>query len=66
MISVMTDERHDQPVSFVLRVLPGPAARGQLIGHLELVSTGDVVAVRDGDDVAALVCRLASAHTPSA
>jgi len=69
MISVMTDERPDQPVSFVLRVLPGPAARGQLVGHLELVSTGDVVAIKMPNTVDFVVSlfatwRLGAAVTP--
>jgi hypothetical protein len=40
------------PVSVVLRLLPGPAADGHLVGYAEVVATGEVVPIRE---VAALV-----------
>jgi hypothetical protein len=47
-----------RPVSLVLRVMPGPAASGVVIGEIEQVASGAVTYVRDSDDLAALVCRL--------
>jgi hypothetical protein len=40
-------------------LLPEPAAAGVVVGQIEEVSTGAVIAVRDGDDLRELVCRIA-------
>jgi hypothetical protein len=51
---------HDQrPVSLILRVLPGPAADGELIGQIETVDSGVVAFLRRGDDAVGLLCRAA-------
>ena len=47
-------------VSLVLRCLPAPAADGFLVGHAEVVDTGEVIAIRHLDDLVAVVQRLAA------
>lgn len=59
--STMSTGQH--PVSLVLRVMPGQAASGVVIGQIEQVDSGVVTYVRDGDDLAALVCRLVTLPT---
>jgi len=59
--STMSTDQH--PVSLVLRVMPGPAATGVVIGQIEQVASGVVTYVRDSDDLAALVCRLVALPT---
>jgi hypothetical protein len=58
--------RHRSPISLLLRVLPGPAAAGVVVGQIEEVSTGAVVAVRGEDDLREVVCRLAAAEADAA
>jgi hypothetical protein len=54
---------HDQrPVSLILRVLPGPAATGELIGQVETVDSGVVAFLRRGDDAVDALCRAAVAR----
>lgn len=43
----------------MLRLLSRPAEDGDIVGHAEIVDTGEVVAVHDVDDLLALVRRLA-------
>jgi hypothetical protein len=45
-------------VSLVVRLFAEPAARGDLVGRAEVVSTGEVVAVRDAEDLARIVTRV--------
>ena len=45
-------------VSLVLRVRTDSAGRGELIGHAEVVDTGEVVAVHGTAELLALVCRV--------
>lgn len=47
-------------VTVLLRVLADRAEDGQLVGHAEVVDTGEVVAVHGADDVIALAMRLAT------
>jgi len=47
------------PVSVVLRLLPGPASDGRVVGEAEVVSTGERVAIRAVEDLVRLACRLA-------
>ena len=49
-----------RPVSLILRVLPGPAAAGELIGQIETVDSGVVAFLRRGDDAVGVLCRAAS------
>jgi len=44
----------------VLRVLPGPAADGRLVGEAEVVATGERITIRAVEDLVALLSRLAS------
>lgn len=46
-------------VTLMLRLLSRPAEDGDIVGHAEIVDTGEVVAVHDVDDLLALVRRLA-------
>jgi hypothetical protein len=48
-----------RPVSLILRVLPGPAADGELIGQIETVDSGVVAFLRRGDDAVGVLCRAA-------
>lgn len=45
-----------EPVSLVVRALPGPAANGFVVGELESVASGLVVPLRRGDDLVATIC----------
>jgi hypothetical protein len=47
-------------VSLVVRLLTEAADRGELVGHAEVVHTGEVVSVRGAEDLAALVRRLSA------
>jgi hypothetical protein len=46
-------------ISVVLRVLAEPAAQGHLVGHAEVVDTGEVVSLTEAVDLVELVQRLA-------
>jgi hypothetical protein len=43
----------------MLRLLARPAEGGEIVGHAEIVDTGEVVAVHDVGELVALVRRLA-------
>lgn len=58
---MLDDRAHDRsPVSLVLRCLPAPAADGALVGQVEVVETGEVLAMRDLDELVAHVQRVAA------
>jgi hypothetical protein len=46
-------------VSLVVRLLTEPAEEGRLVGHAEVVDTGEVVRVRDAADLTRLVQEVA-------
>lgn len=46
-------------VTVMLRLLSRSAEEGEIVGHAEVIDTGEVVAVQDVDDLLALVRRLA-------
>lgn len=46
-------------VTLMLRLLSRSAEDGEIVGHAEVIDTGEVVAVQDIDDLLALVRRLA-------
>lgn len=46
-------------VTLMLRLLSRSAEDGEIVGHAEVIDTGEVVAVQDIDDLVALVRRLA-------
>lgn len=47
-------------VSLVLRLRTEPAEHGELVGHAEVVDTGEVVPVHGHDELLALVRRVRS------
>ncbi|MEQ1698828.1 MAG: hypothetical protein ABMA25_01910 [Ilumatobacteraceae bacterium] len=46
-------------VTVMLRLLSRAAEDGEIVGHAEVIDTGEVVAVHDVDELLALVRRLA-------
>lgn len=46
-------------MTLMLRLLSRPAESGEIIGHAEIVDTGEIVAIHDVDDLVTLVRRLA-------
>jgi DNA-binding winged helix-turn-helix (wHTH) protein len=46
-------------VTLMLRLLSRSAESGEIVGHAEIVDTGEIVAVHDVDDLVTLVRRLA-------
>ena len=52
---------HPPTLSLLLRLRSEEAAVGDVVGHVEVVETGEVVAVRNGRDLANLIKRLVSA-----
>lgn len=47
-------------LTFVVRLVAGHAASGRLVGHVEIVRTGEIVPVRDVADLVELVRRAAA------
>ena len=47
-------------VSLVLRLLPGPATAGELVGQVEVVDTGERLVIRSVDDLVAIATHLAT------
>jgi hypothetical protein len=47
-----------RPLTVVLRLLPEPGAAGALVGHAEVVATGETVLITGQDDLVDLVRRL--------
>jgi hypothetical protein len=47
-------------VTLLLRLLAAPGEDGHLVGHAEVVDTGELVPLRDLDDLVHLVERLSS------
>ena len=47
------------PVTLVIRLLAAEAIDGHIVGHAEVVSSGEVVPICDGDDLQRLAQRLA-------
>ena len=41
-------------ITLILRILPGPLAESELVGHAELVATGSSVAFRGAAELVAL------------
>jgi hypothetical protein len=61
-------ERLDQPhpprpLTLVCHLLAEPAASGRVVGHVEVVTTGEVVAVTDVADLQALLVRVSDQQT---
>lgn len=53
---------HPPTLSLLLRLRSEEAAVGDVVGHVEVVETGEVVAVRNGRDLANLIKRLVNAQ----
>jgi hypothetical protein len=49
--------RPSRPLTFVCHLLAAPAALGELVGHVEVVDTGEIVGVRDVAQFLALLTR---------
>ena len=47
-----------RPFALLLKLLPEPGARGDLVGHVEVIATSEVVAIGTGADLVALVQRI--------
>jgi hypothetical protein len=58
-------ERSNRPFTLLLRVLPRQGSVGRLVGHAEVVETGEVVAIADAADLADLVERESRARCGS-
>jgi hypothetical protein len=50
-----------RPFTLVLRLLPEPGAGGRIVGHAEVVSTNEVIALTGAADLISLVKRLSAA-----
>ncbi len=48
------------PLTLVIRLLASEAIEGHLVGHAEVVRSGEVVSITDYHDLESLVIRLAS------
>ncbi len=59
MIDVPRAEEFIAPVTLVVRLLAGAAIEGHLVGHAEVVRTGEVVSICGADDLERLAQRLA-------
>lgn len=51
-------ESSGRPITLLLTVLATAAARGEVIGRVEVISTGEVVTVRSYVELAALLTRI--------
>ncbi|MDT7753809.1 MAG: hypothetical protein QOD96_7471 [Pseudonocardiales bacterium] len=47
------------PMALLCHLLPGPAAAGRFVGHVELIHTGERIAVADVAGLLALLIRWA-------
>lgn len=54
-------ERDTSSVSLVLRLRRASAVQGELVGQVEVVDTGESLALTDAVDLAGIVRRIASA-----
>lgn len=55
-----------RPLSLLVTALPGPARGGELVGHAQVVATGDVVAVHSLTELGVLLRRLSAELGPEA
>ena len=51
-----------RPISVVLRVIPQAAFEGRIAGRIEVVDTGESIAIRDLDELVERLRQLASAR----
>jgi len=52
--------RRTRPLTIVCHLLVEPALEGRVVGHLEVVNTGETVAITSVEDLTALIGRVAS------
>jgi hypothetical protein len=55
-----TARRRTRPLTIVCHLLVEPAAEGRIVGHVEIVNTGDTVAITSVAELVALIERAAS------
>lgn len=48
-----------RPLTLVVHLLAAPACDGRLVGHVDVVDTGETLPIREAADLVALVQRLA-------
>ncbi len=52
------------PLTVLLRLRAESARDGAVVGHVEVIETGEVVAVKNTGDLTSLIQRLAGPHDP--
>jgi len=52
--------RRTRPLTIVCHLLVEPAIEGRIVGHVEVVNTGDAVPITSVDELVALIERAAS------
>ena len=52
--------RRTRPLTIVCHLLVEPAVEGRLVGHVEVVNTGDTLPITSVDELVALIERAAS------
>ena len=52
--------RRTRPLTIVCHLLVEPALEGRVVGHLEVVNTGETVAITSVEDLTALIGRVAN------
>ena len=52
--------RRTRPLTIVCHLLVEPAIEGRMVGHVEVVNTGDTVPITSVDELVALIERAAS------
>jgi hypothetical protein len=50
--------RRTRPLTLVCHLLVEPAVEGRVVGHIEIVNTGETVSITSVDDLVLLVARL--------
>ena len=56
------DPASSRPFTLVLRLLPQHGASGRIVGHAEVVTSGERVPLSDVDDLLALIRRLSGGN----
>jgi hypothetical protein len=52
--------RRMRPLTIVCHLLVEPALEGRVVGHIEVVNTGETVAITSVEDLTALIGRVAN------
>jgi hypothetical protein len=56
-VLVPTARRRQRPLTIVCHLMADAAAEGRIVGHVDVVNTGDAVAIKSIEDLIALVER---------